>query len=93
MTTHEAGNRRLPDPEQLEFAVRNSLVMYTANTRDFAALHRVWATAERDHFGIIVRTNQRLPVASQLRALRRLLTTMRLDDLDNQLLFLENWLA
>ncbi|MEX0784643.1 MAG: DUF5615 family PIN-like protein [Dehalococcoidia bacterium] len=73
LTAHEAHNRHLSDPEQLEFAAREGRAVYTANKGDFARLHTEWASAGRQHAGIIIRRNQLADVGSQLRALMTML--------------------
>ena len=69
LTAEEAGNRRLSDPEQIEFAASVGRVIYTANKRDYARLHTEWISTGRRHAGIILRTEQKADVGRQLRAL------------------------
>jgi predicted nuclease of predicted toxin-antitoxin system len=63
LTTDEAGNKGLSDPEQLEFAVRGRRAIVTHNRNDFEALIQQYAAAGRQHFGVIIavkRTPQEL---------------------------------
>lgn len=72
VTTSDAGNDRLPDTDQLEFATANGRAIYTANVRDFAPLHARWIESGKSHAGIIVRYHQRTPIGQQLRGLMRI---------------------
>jgi hypothetical protein len=55
VTAHEAGraNKRIPDADQLAFAVSDGRAVITFNRWDFIRLHR----QSPDHSGIIVCTN------------------------------------
>lgn len=93
VTTQEAGNRRLNDPGQLAFAVREGLAVYTANVRDWVQLHRDWLRAGREHQGIIVRTHQQWYVGAEMRSLGNVFTAFPGEAMHNLLLYLENWAA
>lgn len=90
VTTAEAGNDRLSDSEQLEFATSLGRAIYTANVRDFAPLHMRWLQSERAHAGIIVRFHQRTPIGQQLRGLLRISEALP-DGAANRLEVLEDW--
>ena len=44
VSTRDAGNKGLPDPQQLAFARATERVLITCNGRDFAALHEALVT-------------------------------------------------
>jgi flagellar motility protein MotE (MotC chaperone) len=84
----EAGNLEWSDEEQLEFAIAKGRVLYTANQADFARIHHVFADEGRRHFGIIIRSWQRMPPALQAAALLELIRTQNADEMMNALEFL-----
>lgn len=93
LTTRSAGNTRLADDGQLQFAFENGRVMYSANRHDFARLHSLWMKAGREHAGIIVRARQLIDPAEEIRALLGIAEHYELKPMHNVLLFLENWTA
>ena len=92
LTTIEAGRRRESDLSQLLFATAQGRVLYTANCADFAALHASWMREDRSHSGLILRATQRLPVAAQIRGLRRICENTETSDGTNLFTYLESWL-
>ena len=54
LTAEQAGNRRLADPDQLEFATREHRILITANAKDFERIHREYMDAGKDHAGILI---------------------------------------
>lgn len=50
----DAGLGALDDPQVLELAARESRILVTRNSRDFAPLLREWAEAGRHHAGCIL---------------------------------------
>jgi len=93
LRTSDVGLERASDAEVLAFAARESRTVYTANTRDYVALHYGALSAGNSHAGIIVRTRQGLPAAAQLRAMAEMAERFPLQEtLRDQLLFLENFL-
>jgi hypothetical protein len=91
LTTHEAGNSHLSDEEQLRFARDEGRVLFSANVRDFSRIHREWLTGGRNHAGIIVRFDQRMPVGLQVVRLIDICRHLEPVDLADQLLFLDGW--
>ncbi|MBA4179193.1 MAG: hypothetical protein C0506_01255 [Anaerolinea sp.] len=91
LTTKEAGRRRRPDTEQLEFATEAGLVVYTCNAGDYGRLDKFWSAEGRIHAGIIVLTDQRAPVGVQLRALQNLAASVSAEEMRGRLVFLLNW--
>jgi len=67
LTAGEAGMRRRSDAEQLEFATDAGRVIFTHNARDFLRLDAEWHRVGRVHAGIVICTDQRTPVGSQVR--------------------------
>jgi predicted nuclease of predicted toxin-antitoxin system len=55
LTVQESGNAGFTDPEVLEFATKNDLIVLTQNRRDFKRLHQLNSL----HGGIIICTEDR----------------------------------
>ncbi len=92
LTSIEAGNARASDEEQLAFATGAGRVIYTANARDFAAIHFAWLAHGRRHRGIVVRDDQLMPLGQQILRLADISATAGPDDLADLLLYLDQWL-
>jgi len=90
LTTQEAGNKRLNDAGQLEFAVAAKRAFLTHNKRDFALLHKEYVIGSIEHYGIIL-SDQR-PVGEMLRGLSRIIFSLSFEQMKNRREFLNNWL-
>ena len=84
LTTAEAGNNGLLDPEQLAFAAGAGRVLYTFNVGDYAQLH----AEGRTHAGLILVPQQRAEIGVQLRALLSLYVQHDADAMRGALHFL-----
>jgi hypothetical protein len=62
----DAGLIGKSDEEQLAFATERGCVLYTFNVSDFYRLHTQWASAGREHAGMILAPQQRFSVGEQL---------------------------
>ena len=71
LTSFEAGMNGRSDDAQLEFAADRRRLLLTANTRDFAQLHRDWLEQGRAHAGIILIPQQRYSTGEIVRRLLR----------------------
>lgn len=91
LTTREAGNLGATDRAQLEFAGRESRVLYTANVADFRRLHNESLLSGGHHFGIILRSRQRSPASVQLNVLLRISAAHDGDQLVDQLVWTSDW--
>ena len=74
VSVHEIGrgNRRVPDEDQLNYAVEQDRVFVTYNRGDFQALDGQWRRQERQHSGILwcsERTIPRRAIGELIRAL------------------------
>lgn len=88
LTTFEAGNLGIADPEQLVWSTNNNRVIYTFNVKDYCQLHKVYLTEGKKHSGIIAVPRQSYSVGEQLRGLQKLTASMSLAEITNQLIFL-----
>lgn len=91
LTVSEAARTAAPDESQLEFAAAAQRSVVTANTADFCRLHTAWLVAGRSHAGIIVITDQKADVGTQIRAFQRIADQFDAAELRDQLIFLLNW--
>lgn len=93
LRTSDVGLERASDHEVLAFATRELRTIYTANTRDYAALHSATLARGATHSGIVVRTRQSLSANAQIRALTNVAERFPLaEHRKDQLFFLENFL-
>lgn len=90
ITPLEAGMTEKTDAEQLEWAARNGLTIYSFNRRDFYRLHTSWLERGRSHAGIIL-SRQDLPVGEQMRRLLRLINRLTAEEMINRVEFLSAW--
>lgn len=54
LSTQQAGMNQVSDQTQLEFACSRKRAILTYNISDYAALHRKWRKAGKEHWGIII---------------------------------------
>ena len=56
LSTYEAGraNQRIPDEDQLTYAVQQGRAILTFNVRDFPKLDKKWKATGKRHYGIVV---------------------------------------
>ena len=93
LRTSDVGMERSPDADVLAFAARESRTVYTANTRDYVALHRATLDRGETHAGIIVRSRQGLSAGAQVNAMKKFAEHFPLQgDRRDGLFFLENYL-
>jgi Domain of unknown function (DUF5615) len=88
VTTSEAGNLGLGDPEQLIWATNHNRVIYTFNVQDYCRLHKMYMSSGKKHFGIVVVSRQNYSVGEQVRGLQKLISSLSLEEMKNQLIFL-----
>ena len=62
VSPRSVGTRGVADEDHLGYAAGNGLVLLTANAQDFVALHRVWASQQREHHGILIVYRENNPV-------------------------------
>ncbi|MGE0601281.1 MAG: DUF5615 family PIN-like protein [Dehalococcoidia bacterium] len=92
-TVIEADRRGAADPGQLEYATAVGRAFFTRNAGDFSALHREWSAAGKEHAGIIVLTEQRMPVGAIERAMLRIASVFDADSIRGQLVHLRNYVV
>ena len=91
VTVLESRMSEKTDEEQLAFAAARGLAVYTGNISDFHRLHLKWATAGREHCGMILIQQQRYSVGEQLRRILRMRASITAELLRNKVEFLSNW--
>ena len=88
-STVELGMVEDDDETQLAFAVSQQRAIVSINHKDFSPLHDQYSAAGREHWGIILSTEETTPVLR--RRLLRLLNTFSADDLKNQMRWLNEF--
>jgi predicted nuclease of predicted toxin-antitoxin system len=89
VSSQEAGKLSHDDEAQLAWAVSEQRAIVTFNFADFAELHEKYIEAGEEHFGIILSTAE--TVAVLLHRLLRLLNTLSVDELKNQIRWLNEF--
>lgn len=77
------------DETQLAFAVSQQRAIVSINHQHFAPLHAKYIAEGKEHWGIILSTEEPTPVMR--RRLLRLLNTLSADDLKNQMRWLNEF--
>lgn len=93
VTAAELGKQLDGDGEHLANASELGRVLYTANVRDFARLHRDWMAAGRSHAGIVVRRNQLMSIGGQIRGLRLISAAFDEWDAKDMFEYLDVWVS
>jgi predicted nuclease of predicted toxin-antitoxin system len=88
-STLELGMVEADDDEQLAFAASQQRAFVTFNHRHFAALHAQYITGGKEHWGIILSTEESPGVMR--RRLLRLLNTLPAEELKNQMRWLNEF--
>ena len=77
------------DSIQLAFAVSQSRAIVSINHKDFMPLHEQYLVEGKEHWGIILSTEESVPVLR--RRLLRLLNTLSAEELKNQVRWLNEF--
>jgi predicted nuclease of predicted toxin-antitoxin system len=77
------------DDTQLAFAASERRAIVTLNHKDFAVLHAEYIGAGRDHWGIVLSTEE--PMNVMRHRLLKLLNTLTADNLKNQVRWLNEF--
>lgn len=88
-TTVEAGRRETEDIDQIHYAAEHGFAILSYNVRDFPRLHYEFDEADDEHCGILVATQD--DPRRTLRALLEIVANFSAEDLENQLLYVNNW--
>ncbi len=77
------------DDEQLAFAASQQRAIVTFNHKDFAERHQRYLVEGKDHWGIVLSTEEAVDVMR--RRLLRLLNSMTAEELKNQMRWLNDF--
>ncbi len=91
LSTLDADNGSRSDAYQLDWASRNGWCIFTSNQKDFARLHREWSARGDRHGGLIILTNQGMPVAAVVDAMAAIGEAFTTQSIHGQILYLNNW--
>lgn len=89
VTTDELGKKGQSDIIQLKFAVKQKRAVISFNIKDFVPLHKEYAKAGEEHYGIIV--SKQLPIGEFLKRLLNLCSSLSAEDMKNRLEYLSQW--
>ena len=87
----DTGTYGVSDPDHLEYAASNNLVVVTSDVGDFARLSAEWLRSGRTHCGIVVIKQQHFPVREQIRRLTRVYAEAGEEGLRDRVEFLTGW--
>lgn len=79
------------DEEHLEFATSQSRVLYSANVRDYARIHKQWMVVGTSHAGIVVCNTQFWSVGEQIRRLVLVSSSLSAEDVANSIVHLSGF--
>jgi hypothetical protein len=88
-TTNEAGNKGLPDIDQLKYASSEGRAFISCNIADFNRLHSEFIKKGLDHNGIIL--SKQLSVGIIVKALLKILSNVRPEKIRNNVIWLNDW--
>ena len=88
-STLELGMVEADDDEQLAYAASNQRAIVTFNHKDFAARHARYLAEGKEHWGIVLSTEESVDVMR--RRLLRLLNALLADELKNQIRWLNEF--
>jgi hypothetical protein len=81
ISAYEAGNAKLDNSDQLEYAISQRRAILTCNIKDFEPLVKEWWRADRKHYGVIV--SEQIPIGEMLRRIVRLLNMASAGEMEN----------
>jgi predicted nuclease of predicted toxin-antitoxin system len=88
-STLELGMTEADDDEQLAYAASEQRALITFNHKDFAVRHTQYIVENKEHWGIILSTEESLDTLR--RRLLRLLNTLTAEELKNQIRWLNEF--
>ncbi len=89
INSHETGMNTEDDDVQFEFAISEERTVVTNNFNHFIELYKEYASAGKDHYGIIFTTQLTLPIL--IKRLKNLLQILTLDQVKNQVRWLNEF--
>lgn len=90
ITAREAGKKGLSDNEQLKHASSEERILFTHNIADFSKIHMEFVRKGSEHCGLIF--SKQLPVGIIVKALLKLLSRLKAEDVKNKAVWLSDWI-
>lgn len=87
-TVRDAERKAASDLDQLRYALLQKRVLFTFNVADFVKLHDEFVATGRHHSGILL--SKQLPVGIIVKRLLKLLSRLRVDEIENNILWLND---
>lgn len=88
-STFETGMGEASDDELLAYAASQQRTIVTFNHKDFAIFHAEYMTENKEHWGIVFSTEEKPDIIR--RRLLRLLNTLSVEELKNQIRWLNDF--
>ena len=92
VTVAEVGMLGYPDEEQLIWSTEHKRVIYSFNIGDFCRLHKDYMVQGKSHGGIILAPQQQYSIGQQLTGLLKLAAALSVEEMIDQLVFLNSYL-
>jgi predicted nuclease of predicted toxin-antitoxin system len=87
-TVKDAERKAASDLDQLRYASLQKRVLFTFNVADFVKLHEEFLSSGRRHSGILL--SKQLPVGIIVKRLLKLLSRLRADEIENNIIWLRD---
>ena len=81
------------DEQHLAFAADHSMVLFSANVRDFARIHLEWLASGRHHSGIALCPSHTWSIGEQLRAMLAMRKELSAQQMVDRLEYLSGFLS
>ena len=91
VTAYDAKMIKYPDIRHLEYAALHERVVYSFNVADYCILHAEYMKQDRHHAGIILAQQQRYSAGEQMRRLLRIIGSVSIREMKDNLIFLSAW--
>lgn len=89
ISSHEVGMDAEDDEKQITYAVSKERAIVTINKKDFIVIHNEYLHLGKDHFGIILSTDEDQWVI--YRRLLKLLASLEADEIRNEIRWLNDF--
>lgn len=90
-TVSSVQRRGYSDEQQLLYATEQGRVIYTFNTKHYAALHNNFLKRGLSHAGIIVVPTRAISIGEQMRRIVQLVEALTAEEMQNRLEYLSSW--
>ncbi len=89
-TVKDAGRKGISDIDQLKYSTSEDRAIFTFNTADFYKIHTEFIKEGINHRGIIL--SKQLSIGTIVKALSKLLSSINRKNLQNNIIWLSDWI-